>query len=321
MKEKILITGAGGFIGHHLARYLKKKDYWVRGVDIVKPLYTDLTDFNEFMLLDLRDAKNVLKATSGMNKVYALAAQSGSVEYTSNVKAELVRDNSLININTANACVKENVKRLLFSSSACVYPLLKQSKIDSPPLKETDAYPAEPDTEYGWEKLFSERMYKSFEDDLGLEVRIARFFNVYGPECLIDTYKTNAPMALTKKVIEAGNNGSVRVWGDGNQTRSFCYVGDCVSAMHKLMNSNINEPVNIGTNNFISINKLVDKISKIEGVKVKKIYQLDKAQGVRGRRCNITKARKLLKWKGKVNINKGLKMVNKFAHQQLDKSH
>lgn len=318
-QEKVLVTGAGGFIGHHLARCLKKKGYFVRGVDIVYPQFSDLSDFNDFRILDLRDFRNAIEATEGMTKVYALAAQNGSIEYTITNKADLLRDNALINLNTAEACVRSGVKRLFYSSSACVYPENKQTEVDSAPLKESDVYPANPDSEYGWEKLFSERMYKSFEADHGLEVRIARFFNIYGAECLIDTLRSKAPMALTRKVIEAGPGGIVKIWGDGKQVRSFCYIDDCVEAIYKLMNSNIKDPVNIGTSDHVSINELVDIICKIEGIKVKKVHQLNKVQGVRGRLCDYSKAQKELKWKAKVTPLEGMTIINKFVHKQLGK--
>lgn len=319
-KERVVITGAGGFIGHHLARYLKKKGYFVRGVDIVAPQFSDTSDFHEFKLLDLRDFRNCMEAFEGMDKVYALAAQNGSIEYTITNKADLLRDNATINFNTAEACIRAGVKRLFFSSSACVYPENKQTEVDSTPLKEEDAYPAKPDSEYGWEKLFAERMYKSYESDHGLEVRIARFFNIYGPECLIDTLRSKAPMALTRKVIEAKNGGEVKIWGDGEQVRSFCYVTDCVEAIHKLMESEITEPINIGTDDHISIDQLVDIICKIEGKKVKKVHQLDKVQGVRGRLCDFSKAKKLLKWKAKVTPMEGMKVINEFVHKELKKA-
>lgn len=318
-KEKVLITGAGGFVGHHLARFLKKKGFFVRGVDIVYPKFSDLSDFHDFKILDLREFRNCKEAFEGIDRVYALAAQNGSIEYTTTNKADLLRNNALVNLNTAEACVQSGAKRLFFSSSACVYPEEKQTEVDSAPLKESDVYPANPDSEYGWEKLFSERMYRSYEADHGLEVRIARFFNIYGPECLIDTLRSKAPMALTRKVIEAGDGGTVKIWGDGEQVRSFCYITDCVEAVFKLMESNILEPINIGTSDHISINKLVDIICKVEGINIKRTHQLHKVQGVRGRLCDFSKARKLLHWKAKVKPMQGMKVINKFVHAQLGK--
>ena len=319
-KEKVVITGGGGFIGHHLARYLRNKGYWVRGVDIVEPQFSSLTDFDEFLILDLRDFRNCIEALSGMEKVYALAALNGSIEFTTNVKAPIIRDNHRINANTAEAAVRVGVKRLFYSSSACVYPIDLQGEKPTP-LKEEHAYPANPDSEYGWEKLFSERMYKSFEEELGLELRIARFFNVYGPECLIDTLKSKAPMALTKKVIEAEDGGEVKIWGDGKQVRSFLYIDDCVEGIYKLMNSDIKEPVNLGTEDHLSINDLVDIIAEIEGKKIKKIHQLNKIQGVRNRLCDFSKAKKLLKWERKVLPKEGMTKINHFVRKELSMSH
>jgi len=318
-REKILITGAGGFIGHHLARFLKEKGYWVRGVDIVYPQYSSLDDFHEFKILDLRDFRNCIEAMEDIDKVYALAALNGSIEYTTTEKAVIVRDNTTININTAESAVRSKVKRVFYSSSACVYPIWKQMEGNIVPLREEDAYPAMPDSEYGWEKLYSERMYKSYENDFGLNVRIARFFNIYGSECLIDTLRSKAPMALTKKVIEAGEGGNVEIWGDGKQVRSFCYIDDCCEGIWKIMESEINDPVNIGTADHVSINDLVDLIAKIEKIKIKKVFQPNKIQGVRARLCDFSKAERMLGWKRKVTVERGLSVINKFVHQQLDK--
>ncbi len=316
-KEKILITGAGGFIGHHLARFLKSKGYWVRGVDIKKPMFSCLDDFNQFLVADLRNYVSSRNVFKGIDEVYALAAVSGGIEFTTKIKTKIVSDNTLINLNTAKHSVSERVKRLFFSSSACVYPLSKQSKLKTVPIKEDDVYPAFPDSEYGWEKLFAERMYKSYEDDYGFETRIARLFNIYGPENIITTMRSSVIMALTKKVIKAGDGGIVKIWGDGKQTRSFCYVDDCVSGIYKLMRSSVNEPINIGTKDLLSINKLVDIISEVEKVKVKKQFQLNKFQGVRNRPCDTTKAKKLLNWERKVKMKEGLIKVNKFVYKEL----
>ena len=313
---RVLVTGAGGFIGHHLSRYLRNMGYWVRGVDIVEPQFSPLSDFDEFLLLDLRDFRNAVEAVQGMERVYALAALNGSIEYTTTVKAPIIRDNHRINVNTAEASVRMGVKRVFYSSSACVYPIELQGESPTP-LKEEHAYPANPDSEYGWEKLFSERMYKSYVEDFGLDVRIARFFNVYGPECLIDTLKSKAPMALTKKVIETEDGGEVKIWGDGKQVRSFLYIDDCVEGIQKLMESNITESINLGTEDHLSINNLVDIIAKIEGKDIKKIHQLNKIQGVRNRLCDFSKAEKLLKWERKVLPEEGMRVINSFVRKEL----
>lgn len=316
-KIKVLVTGAGGFIGHHLARFLRSKGYWVRGVDIVYPEFSPMSDFDEFKILDLRDFRNCMEAVEGVERIYALAALNGSIEYTTTVRAAIVRDNFSLNVNTAEAAVRAGIKRIFYSSSACVYPIEMQGEEKPKALKEEYAYPANPDSEYGWEKLFSERMYKSFEADHGLEVRIARFFNVYGPECLIDTLKSKAPMALTRKVIEASDNGEVKIWGDGKQVRSFLYIDDCVEAVYKLMESDIEVPVNIGTDDHLSINDLVDIIAEIENKDIKKVHEMTKIQGVRNRLCDFSRAEKLLKWKRRVSPKEGMTVINKFVHKQM----
>jgi len=315
--KKVVCTGAGGFISHHLCRYLKGKGYWVRGVDLIKPQFSGMEDFDEFLIRDLRSMDNCLEATKGMDRAYNLAALNGSIEFTTNNKAELVHNNALINLNMAEACWKNGVKRAFYSSSACVYPIHYQDTDEIHALTETDVDPAHPDTEYGWEKLFSEHVWKSYEEDRGLEVRIARFINIYGPECLIDTLKSKAPMALTRKVIEAGEGGDVYIWGDGGQKRTFCYITDLLDGIDKLMESDVNEPVNLGSNDLYSINELVDLIAEIEGVKINKIHQLDKVQGVRVRQADLTKAETLLGWERKTSMREGLKVINKFVHKTL----
>lgn len=317
--KKILVTGGGGFIGHWLGRYLKKKNYWVRCVDLVPPMFSSKSEFDEFHLCDLRNMRNCVKETKGIDWVYNLAALNGSIELTTNNKAELVHNNALINLNMAEACWKNKVKRIFFSSSACVYPIHYQNTNKIHALKESDVDPAHPDTEYGWEKLFSEHVWMDYMQDRGLEVRIARFINIYGPECLIDTLKSKAPMALTRKVIEAGNGGEVNIWGDGKQKRTFCYISDLLEGIDKLMNSNIREPINLGSDDLYSIDELVDLIADIEKVKIKKIHQLNKVQGVRVRQADLSKAETLLGWKRRVPIYKGLKEINKFTHKMLRK--
>jgi len=318
-QKRILVTGAGGFIGHHLCRYLKKKGYWVRGVDLVKPQFSGMDDFHEFLIGDLKDPAVCLKATRDIEWAYNLAALNGSIEFTTDNKAELIHNNALVNLNMAEACWKNKVRRAFYASSACVYPIHFQESDEVHALNEDDVDPAHPDTEYGWEKLFSEHVWKSYEEDRGLEVRIARFINIYGPECLIDTLKSKAPMALTRKVIDAGEGGDVKVWGDGGQKRTFCYVDDCVRGVQVLMASDVSIPINIGSDVLFSIDELVDIIAEIEGVKINKVHQLDKVQGVRTRHPDLTRARKLLGWKNEMEIKEGLKIINKFTHHVLEK--
>jgi len=318
-KKRVLITGSGGFIGHHLARFLKKKGYWVRGVDLEKPKFSGMEDFNEFYIRDLKDFQSCLEMTMGIDWTYNLAALNGSIEFTTDNKAELSHNNAMINLNMAEACWKNNIKRAFYASSACVYPMHHQETDKIHALNEDDVSPAHPDTEYGWEKLFSEHVWMSYEEDRGLEVRIARFINIYGPECLIDTLKSKAPMALTRKAIEAGKDGDIYIWGDGGQKRTFCYIDDCVRGIQALMESDVNIPINIGSDKLFSIDELVDIITEIEGVTLNKVHQLDKVQGVRTRQADLTRAKTLLNWDNKMDIKKGLTIINKFTHKQLKK--
>lgn len=317
--EKILVTGAGGFIGHHLVRFLKKKGYWVRGVDIKRPEFSK-PEGDEFLLLDLRDLKNCLKATNKIDKVYNLAANMGGIGFITSVNADVVRDNVLINSNMAEASKVNKVKRLHFSSSACIYPTFKQEDPKVMALKESDAYPADPDNEYGWEKLFSERLFQSYRKDYGLEIRITRYHNIFGPEGTYEGGREKAPAALCRKVALAKDGDIIEIWGDGEQTRSFCYVDDCLEGTYKLMESNYKESLNIGSDRLVTINQLVDIISNIAGKKLKKKYQLDKPQGVRGRNSDNTLCKKILKWEPRISLEKGFEKNYKWIYDQLVKA-
>jgi len=316
-KEKILVTGAGGFIGHHLARFLRKKGYWVRGVDIKKPEFSGMDDFDEFLLLDLRYYDNCLKTTKGIDEVFALAANMGGIGFITFHTSDVLYDNVCINANTAQACKENKVKRLFFSSSACIYPTFKQENPDVTALKESDAYPAFPDNEYGWEKLFSERLYKSYSDFY--EVRIARYHNIFGPEGTYERGREKAPAAICRKVALAKNGAEIDIWGDGKQTRSFCYIDDCLEGTYRLMKSDFKEPLNIGSDRLVTINELVDIVSKIAGKKLKKAYQLDKPQGVRGRNSDNSLCRKVLNWEPKISLEEGLKITYHWIEKELKK--
>ena len=316
-KERILVAGAGGFIGHYLVRFLKKKGYWVRGADIKYPEFSPRDEADEFLLLDLRDFRNCIEAVKGIDKVYTLAANMGGIGFITTVKADVVRDNILINTNMAEASRFMGVKRLFFSSSACIYPGYKQKDADITPLKESDAYPADCEDGYGWEKLLSERMYKNFSEDYGLEIRISRYHNIYGPEGTYEGGREKAPAALSRKIALAKPEDIIEVWGDGKQTRSFCYIDDCLEGTFRLMESDFEKPLNIGSDRLVSVDEMIDIIAKIAGKQIGKNHVLDKPQGVRGRNSDNTLCKKILNWEPKVSLEEGFEKTYKWIEEQV----
>ena len=315
-QQKILVTGAGGFIGHHLVRQLKKQGHWVRGVDIKEPEYSLKTEADEFLMLDLRYYENCLKATEGADEVYALAADMGGMMFITFHTSDILYNNVCINANTAEAAKQNKVKKVFFASSACVYPGFKQETINVTALKESDAYPAMPDSEYGWEKLFSERLYKSY--DQFYQVRIARYHNIFGPEGTYKGERAKAPAQLSHKVAEAKDGEVIEVWGDGKQTRSFCYIDDCIEGTAKLMDSEITEVLNIGSDRLISINNMIDIIAGIAGKKIGKAYDTTKPQGVRGRNSDNTLCKNILNWEPKISLEEGLSKTYQWISNQLN---
>ncbi len=315
--EKVLVTGAGGFIGHHLVTFLKQKGYWVRGVDLKHPEYK-ATDADEFLILDLRDKEDAIRATKGIDHVYALAADMGGMGYISSHNALILYNNATININTLEASRISKIKRLFYSSSACVYPEYKQEKTNIAPLKEEDAYPAEPQDAYGWEKLFTELLAKYYHKDYRLETRVARFHNIFGPLGTWDGGREKAPAAICRKVAMAKlkKDKEIEIWGDGKQTRSFCYIDDCVEGIYKLMMSDFSDPLNIGQDRMVTIDQLVDMVSVIAGIKVQKVH-IKGPQGVRGRNSDNTKLREVLKWVPEISLEEGLKKTYDWIEKQV----
>jgi nucleoside-diphosphate-sugar epimerase len=316
---KILVTGGGGFIGSHVARYLYSLGHYVRVVDVKFDDYIQERYYSERLKLDLRIWENCLLATKDMDYVYHFAANMGGIGFITRVGAEIMHDNVLMNTYILEASRQNKVKRFLYSSSACIYPAYKQTSPDVKGLKEEDAYPAEPDSFYGWEKLYMEKMCEAYQKDYGMDIRIVRYHNIYGPEGTYKGGREKAPAALCRKVAEASNPGEITIWGDGKQTRSFCYIDDAVRGTVMLMESDYDKPINIGSDKLVTIDELADIIIRISGKKITKKYDLSAPQGVRGRNADITSARKVLGWEPQVSLEDGLASTYKWIEQQIIK--
>jgi GDP-D-mannose 3',5'-epimerase len=317
--KKIIVAGAGGFIGGHLVKELVKAGQKVRAVDL-KPLneWYQVSPDADNLVLDLRLRENCYQAVNGYHEVFNLAADMGGMGFIENNKAACMIS-VLINTHLLIASKDCGIERFFYASSACVYNGDKQTDTDNPGLKETDAYPALAEDGYGWEKLFSERMCRHFREDFGLTTRVARFHNVYGPYGTFDGGREKAPAAVCRKVIEAGiaGNKEIVIWGDGLQTRSFMYIDDCIKGIQDIMYSNIEEPLNLGSSEMVSINELVTIVEDIAGYTLKRIYDLKAPKGVRGRNSENTLIKKYLGWEPSIHLRNGMKKTYDWISEQV----
>jgi nucleoside-diphosphate-sugar epimerase len=314
---RVLVTGAGGFIGHHLTKYLKAHGYWVRGADLKRPEY-EPSPADEFVLADLRRPEDARAVVSGVDEVYALAADMGGMGFISANGARILHNNLLIDVNTIEAAHQHGVGRYLYASSACVYPEGRQQHESIAGLKEEDAYPANPQDAYGWEKLIGERLCASYREEHGMGMRVVRLHNVFGPLGAWDGGREKAPAAICRKVAIAKQTGvlEIEIWGDGEQTRSFCYIDDGVEGLHRLMRSNVGEPLNIGQDRLISINGLVDLVEQIAGIAVRRRHVAG-PQGVRGRNSDNRRLRARLAWEPRITLEQGLAHTYAWIEQQV----
>jgi GDP-D-mannose 3', 5'-epimerase len=315
--KRVLVAGAGGFIGHHLATYLKQHGYWVRGVDIKQPEFA-ASAADEFLLLDLRQQQHCLTATAGVEHVYNLAADMGGMGFISRYHAQILHNNLLISTQLIEAARAQGADRYFYTSSACVYPEYRQLDADVTPLRETDAYPAQPQDAYGWEKLVSERLAQHYREEYGLATRVVRFHNIFGPLGSWQGGREKAPAAMCRKIAYARLTGNheIEIWGDGEQTRSFCYIDDCVEGIHRLMLSDYPEPLNLGQDRLITINQLADMIAEIAGITIVKKH-IDGPQGVRGRNSDNTRLRAVLNWEPQISLEQGMAATYRWIEAQV----
>jgi len=316
-KSRILVTGAGGFIGHHLVSHLKSHGHWVRGVDLQAPEFAR-SQADEYVVGDMRSVETCMETTAGVDEVYALAADMGGMGYISAHNAEILHSNSLINLNTIEAARRNRVKRYLYTSSACVYPEYLQTDAEVAPLREEDAFPAQPQDGYGWEKLVAELLCRYYREDHGLATRVVRFHNIFGPLGTWEGGREKAPAAMCRKVAVAKITGAteIDIWGDGEQTRSFCYIDDCVDGLVRLMASGYREPLNLGQDRLVSINQLAEIVCGIAGVSLRRCH-VDGPQGVRGRNSDNTRLREVLGWEPRVSLEDGLRRTYAWIENEV----
>ncbi len=314
----VVVAGGGGFIGHHLIKRLKAEGHWVRGVDLKPPEFED-TAADEFVVADLRDFESCRQAADGMDDVYQLAADMGGIGYITANHAFLTRNNTLINSHMLEAARVARVRRYLYTSSACVYPSFLQDSEDVTPLREDEAIPADPEKGYGWEKLFAEQLTAYYQEECGLDARIVRFHNIYGPLGTYDGGKEKAPAAICRKVALAADGAAIEVWGDGEQTRSFCYIDDCIEGLRRIMESGYTRPVNLGTEELITVNQLVDAVCDAAGKTLSRCHDLTKPQGVRGRNSDNTVLNEVIGWQPATTFREGIKPTYRWIAGELAK--
>tara|TARA_B100000035_G_C21031978_1_gene568968 strand:+ start:1978 stop:2973 length:996 start_codon:yes stop_codon:yes gene_type:complete len=330
--KKAVVMGAGGFIGSHMVKRLKSEGYWVRGVDLKNPEFSD-TFADDFVVGDLRDPQLVASIIDqDLDEIYQFAADMGGAGYifVGNNDANVMHNSALINLNVAHECIVKKVKKIFYSSSACMYPSHNQEDPDNPMCSEDSAYPADPDSEYGWEKLFSERLYKAFERNHNLNVRIARFHNIFGPEGTWTGGKEKAPAAMCRKAAEAPIGGELEVWGDGMQTRSFLYIDECIESVRRLMESDFTEPVNIGSEEMVTINELAEmaillsgkniSVKNLDGKEFEDKYGFPVPMGVRGRNSDNKLFKENVGWDSKYSLKEGMKKTFDWINTQVNKT-
>jgi Nucleoside-diphosphate-sugar epimerases len=318
-EKKALVCGAGGFIGSHLVKRLKNEGYWVRGVDLKYPEFSE-TEADDFIIGDLRDPIICRYITDlRFDEVYQLAADMGGAGYifTGEHDADVMHNSATINLNMLDAFFKRNIKKILYSSSACIYPEYNQMDPDNPKCSEDSAYPAAPDSEYGWEKLFSERLYLAYQRNHNIEVHITRFHNIFGPEGTWDGGKEKAPAAVCRKVAKAEDGGEIEIWGDGKQTRSFLYIDECLEGIRRLMSSDFSGPVNIGSDEMVTINQLAEMSMKIAKKKLT-IKHIPGPLGVRGRNSDNRLIKEKLGWAPSSRLEDGLKSTYEWINSRID---
>jgi GDP-D-mannose 3', 5'-epimerase len=318
LEGRALVAGAGGFIGSHLVKRLKKEGLWVRGVDLKYPEFSE-TQADDFVIGDLRD-ESVCRHVADMKfaVVYQFAADMGGAGYlfSGEHDADVMHNSALINLNMLDACRRRNIKRIFYSSSACIYPEYNQMDPANPKCSEDSAYPAQPDSEYGWEKLFSERLYLSYQRNHGMQVHIARFHNIFGPEGTWDGGKEKAPAAVCRKVAAAKDGGEIEIWGDGQQTRSFLYIDECVEGVQKLVNSDFSGPVNIGSAEMVSVNRLAEMVMEIAEKRLT-VRHVPGPLGVRGRNSDNGLIERRLGWRPSHALRRGLEETYRWVEHQV----